>query len=173
MINHEGKKIYEQVLEALKKETISGKTMHDWRQYFTITIPPDISPNIGARLSAKLANLFQDASFYKARADRLVHTLKLELKASLRDAVNTTALTYDQTNRKRPASAILLMEAENEVKELESACMLAEVELGFWKEVLSNLSAVRKNLENCTMNLGIERKMLAASYFDIGENNDG
>ena len=71
-----GKELYEEFLEQLKSETISGKTMYEWRKYFTLIIPPDPTPTSLTAMFSKLGVLYQEAAFYKARADRASQSIK-------------------------------------------------------------------------------------------------
>jgi len=103
-------------------------------------------------------NLYQEATFFKARAERMHHTFKKTSEAEYRAAFAAEVEKYQ--GGKVPAKDTLATVAENQISTLRDGCIIGDIELAFWKSILDSLSNVRKLLEQATMNLGIELKAL-------------
>jgi len=155
-----GIELANQVQNGLKKVLISGKTLAEWRSYFTITIPPDLNPQTCIDILSGLAGLYQEAAFFKTRADRTAQHLSQAAKLAFNKEFHLQIDSYRDKNARLPSKDTLEVMAEQKIVELRTAEQSSKIELSFWKDVIDNLSTVRKILEQITINLGIERKML-------------
>jgi len=155
-----------QVQEGLKKTIIAGKTMGEWKIYFSITVPPDLNPQTCITTLTKLITLYQEAAFLKSRADRTCQHLTQAAKYSFTQEFYKQIEEIKEKNIRIPSKDTLEILAEQKITELRMAEQAAKVELSFWKDIIDNLSTTRKVLEQITINLGIERKMLQTGFVE-------
>lgn len=157
-----GKKIHDQFAGMIRQQLmISGRTMDEWEQTFRIHINQDnLNPSTCKELDAKLIDLHQDAAFYHAVAVVKLQMIKRGNDSAFRDRFTALVQEHKQTNGGKLPSAVTLENlAKFENDDVESAQSIAEIEKGFWSNILEHLSTCRKILENASFNNNIEARM--------------
>jgi hypothetical protein len=170
-VARQSKELYECFTEEMLEDSISGKTLEEWRKHFFITVPPDLNPATCISMSMEIMELHQEASFLKAAAERAVHDLKRGGTSQYRHEFSKLVGIYKSTNQKLPAKDTLATLAEKEVGDFRDAQSHAEADLAFWKEVLNHLGLCRKITEHAIMAIGIEAKALQSERF-VHSTND-
>ncbi len=157
-----GKKIHDQFAGMIRQQLlISGRTMDEWEAMFRIHIDQDnLNPTTCKEIDAKLINLYQDAAFYHAVSVVKLQMIKRGNDSSFRDKYTELVQEYKTSNNGKLPSAVTLENlAKFENDEIESAQSIAEIEKGFWTNILEHLSSCRKILENASFNNNIEARM--------------
>jgi len=171
-----GKALYNEFsIEFNEQYMISGKLIDDWKEYFKLEVPPDLNPRLCQGLDIKLMELHQEAAFFKASCQSKLEAYRSRYNAAYRTTFTALVAKYKAEGSKRPAKDTLVTLAEYEIGNILDAIVHAEIELNFWKEVLSDMANCRKLIENATFNLGIEAKALQAEkiYDGMQRRNGG
>jgi hypothetical protein len=163
-----GKEIHESFAKLLKERfTINGKTMDEWREFFHVdTISIDLNPENCRKLSGKVADLYQEASFLKAVASAKLQMLEKSSDTSYRERYTALFEKYRQEKGKNPAAATLDTLAKFEQDDVYSAVSMAKVAKAFWTDILGGLHECRKTIETSTFNNNIEARMEAMNRGD-------
>ena len=139
---------------------VADKSLDEWRRYFRVDVPPDLSCQVARRLALRLMELFQEANYFKTEAELRLHGANAITKSSYREKFNDLIVSYKSTDKKLPAEKTLSTEAEAHIgKELDSITHI-EIELSFWKGILNGLQEIRKLVETATWNLSVEARAI-------------
>jgi hypothetical protein len=170
-----GKEVHEQFEDYFKREiTISGHTIPAWNERFKIAIPQDINFKEAQLLAVRLMDLLQEASFYLSLAQAKVALMKRGHNSNYLAKFAQLVEEHKSRGGRLPSAQTLETLAKIDGDTAESAYTIADVELKFWKEKLSNLESSRKLLESVTMSLSSELKYDQASrYLDNAEAKYG
>jgi len=155
-----GKQIHDMFTDNMRKHLyINGKSLDALEERFKIKIQTDnLSPQICQLYDMKLMELNQEASFYHAVSAAKAQMLKRSNDSTYRDKFYALVQEYKALDKKLPANATLESLARVEIDDHESAQAIAEIEKGFWKDILDHLANMRKLIENATFNSSIEMK---------------
>jgi hypothetical protein len=142
--------------------------MSDWKAHFKVKIPIDLSPQTCIEIDKTLIELYEEASFLKAEVEARLAACKGTGDDQYRARYTELVASYEAKGQKLPAKDTLIALAENSLGDVKNATTHAEIELDFFKEILSNLSNTRKLIENITLQLATEAKALQnGRYLDI------
>jgi hypothetical protein len=159
-----GKKLHDDFAKVFReKYTISGKHISEWKEYFKVTMPPDLNPQKCLVLDTQLIELYQEASFFKAEVESRLASYKSANQDRYRAKYAELVAEFSQVGKKLPAKDTLVALAEHATSDIINAQVHGEIELAFWKEILNHLTNCRKLLDNATINLGIEAKALSGA----------
>jgi hypothetical protein len=139
---------------------IAGKTMKDWEKHFRIEVEQDLLPHQIREIELRLVSLYQEATFLKAAAERQVQLFHGLSKAAYREAVTVLIASYKEAGKRLPAKETIQAIANKDTGDTDDAAIHAELELSFWKSILSSLDTCRKLLETTLMALAVEMKSL-------------
>lgn len=140
---------------------IAGKTMAQWKEYFHIEVSNDILPHQIRELELRLVSLYQEATFLKAASEKYCKMFEGLGKASYREAVSALIATYKTEGKRLPAKETIQAIASQGSSDMDDASIHADIELSFWKSILSSLDTCRKLLETTLMALAIEMKAVS------------
>lgn len=162
------KKLHDQFAEQFRKKyMVAGKIIAEWRQHFHISLPPDLNSQTAMGMEAKLNELHQEASFFKAEADARCKAYENANTQRYRDKFAALVAEYKQTGQKLPAKDTLASLAEFAISDTKDGQVHAEIELNFWKDILADLANSRKQLETVVILLSVEAKsMNQGKYLD-------
>ena len=73
--------------------------------------------------------------------------------------------SYRKNKTRPPAKEILMAEVENEIENDMMNLIYSEIELNFWKDILSDIKEARKTVENISLNLSVEAKALQHEHY--------
>lgn len=172
----QSKKIHDAFTKQMKQRySFDGKLMSDWKKEFRVAIPDGLNPRICIELNTKINDLYQQASNKKSDAEASLTSLKASYADSFRDAFNELVEEYKSKKERLPAKDTLTQLAEHKTTSLHSALVHGEMQLGFWKDILNNLSTTRKIIENNTINLSVEAKALSHEQYlnHLNKGNNG
>lgn len=159
-----GKDIHEMFANTVRTGIlIQGKTMEQWRTYFTADIPdnPDI---IDCKLlDINLMKLHQEATFLKCMADAASTLGKKSFDTQYREKFTALVSEYRAEGKKLPAKETLEILASNDLDDIETSLSYSELAVKFWKDVIEDLNFKRKAIENITINNSVEAKANLAS----------
>jgi len=169
----QGKKLYDKFALAFKsKYLIAGSLIAEWKAHFKVKLPPDLNPQTCQAVDSKLMDLHQEASFLKAEAEARLSACKSANDDKYRTRYASLVAEYKAKGSKLPAKDTLGALAEHAIQGTKSAQTHAEIELTFWKDILSDLANCRKLVDNATINLSVEAKALSnAKYLDSLNKN--
>jgi len=157
----DGKELHDEFAKEFKSRyQIAGKLIDDWKKHFQIKIPPDFTPQVCLIVGSKLMELHQEASFLKAEVEARLAACKSTNNDMYRTKYASLVLEYKEKGGKLPAKDTLAALAEDHIGDTKNAQTHAEIELAFWKEILSDLNNSRKSIKDATINLSIEAKVL-------------
>lgn len=155
--------------------TFEGKRLDTLRKDFRVQIPPGLNPRLCLEINSQLNDLFQEATYYKDGAENRLAALKATCDGQFRDEFTKLVNEYKTTGQRLPAKDTLTQLAEYKISALKDALVHAEIEINFWKDVLSNLTNARKLIDNGTINLSVEAKAINQErYIDkLNSNSNG
>lgn len=166
-----GKEIHDLFAGNMRRHLlINNKTIDQWEDRFKIHIKTDdLTPQVCKQIDLLLMELHQEASFYFAVASAKVQMIKRGGDSTYRDRFFAITEDYRSRGVKLPAAATLETLAKVENDDLESAQAIAEIEKGFWSDILNHLSTCRKLVENATFNSSVEAKMFLQANSNGGK----
>ena len=157
----DGKQLHDKFAEQFQNlYKVSGKLISDWKDYFTINIPPDMNTQLCQAKGAQIIHLHQEATFMKAAAEAKLSAIKDVNAHKYRTKFTSLVAEFKTTGQKIPAKDTLATLTEQSMSELSKTVVHAEIELAFWKDILSDLANSRKVIENITISLATEAKAL-------------
>ena len=160
------KKVHDKFAEQFRTMyKISGKLMSEWKKYFKVSLPPDLNPQLAQGLDAKLMDLHQEASFYKAEADARAAAYKTANNERFRNQYSTLVTEYKAGGGKLPAKDTLENLANHAIADTKDGEVHAEIEQAFWAEVIKDLTNSRKLLEAAMMSYASEMKTLSSQKY--------
>lgn len=161
-----GKRIHDEFAEAFRKQyQVAGKLMSEWKKHFRMRLSPDLNPQTCQEADGKLMDLHQEAAFLKAEAEARLTACKSANDDRYRTKYTKLVAEYKEKGQKLPAKDTLGALAEHAISDTKGAQTHAEIELSFWKEVLTDLANCRRLVENATINLSVEAKALNNAKF--------
>ena len=161
-----GKKLHDQFALAFgSRYQIAGKLMEEWKEYFNISVPPDINPSQCREFGSQILGLYQEATFYKATSEARLQSLKGSGASSFRRAFANLVAEYRGEGKKLPSKDTLQNLAEEEGKDIQDAIIHGDIEVSFWKSVISNLDICRKIVDTISISLSVEAKALRDERF--------
>jgi hypothetical protein len=159
-----GKDIHEMFAETVRTGIlIQGKTMEQWRDYFTIKLTNNPDTGDCKVLDMKLMSLHQEATFLKCMAEAALTLGKKSYDTQYRDKFTALVSEYKSLDKKLPAKETLEILASNDLDDIETGVSYSELGVKFWKDILDDLNYKRRAVENITINLSVEAKANAAS----------
>lgn len=158
-----------------EKYQIKGKTISEWKEHFRIPIPVDLTTISCKEADTLLLQFTQEASFYKGEAESVLQALRGVYRTRFREEFISQINHFKSTGKgKVPAKDTLQLLAEHEVSDLCDALTHGEIEVTFWKEMLSNINTCRRVIENATLNISVEMKAnQAQQIFENSVNRYG
>ena len=162
------KKVHDEFAHQFRHQyMIAGQLIKAWKEHFRVNMPPDVNTQICQVLDSQLMQLHQEATFLKAEAEARLTAQKGANQDKYRTKFAALVVEYKSTGQKLPAKDTLAALAENDISDTKNATVHTEIELNFWKEILSDLTNCRRLIENATINLSVEAKALAnEKYLD-------
>jgi len=147
-----GKEIHDMFAANMKQHLlINGQTIEYWESHFKIKVATDnLTPQMCKTLDSMLLDLNQEAAFFFAIASAKLQMIKRGGDSTYRDRFFSIVQEHKQAGTKLPAAATLEVLAKVEGDDLESALSIAEIEKGFWSDILDHLSTIRKLIENAS-----------------------
>jgi hypothetical protein len=162
-----GKKLHDEFAAQFRESyTIAGQSIGEWKAYFRVKIPPDLNTQTCQEVDVRLIELHQEASFLKAEAEARLSAYRSANNDRYRARFAQLISEYEQAGKKRPAQGTIDTLAEHAIGDIKNALVHAELELAFWKEILSDLQNSRKIIKNITINLSVEAKALLLGNYD-------
>lgn len=170
----QSKKIYDEYAKKIDNVyLVNGKLMKEWRKQFYVTMPPDMNPRLCLELGSKLIELHEEASYYKSKSEAELALLRTNYQQQFRAEFSKLVNEYKGTSTRLPAKDTLTALAEDQVSSVKDSMVHAEIEVAFWKEILSDLANSRKIIENATVNLATEAKALYNERYIDSLNRKG
>jgi DNA gyrase/topoisomerase IV subunit B len=163
----EGKKAHDEFAKRFREQyLIANKSTEEWKEYFKLTLPPDLNTHTCQEMDTQIMELYQEASFLKAEVEARLTAYKNTNSDRYRARYAQLVSEYEKKGQRLPARDTLAVLAETVISSSSKGAIVhAEIELAFWKEILSSLGNSRKLIENVTMNLNIEAKALQTSFY--------
>lgn len=159
-----GKDIHEMFANTIRTSIlIQGKTMEQWKEYFTVDIPDDPNVTECKILDMRLMELHQEATFLKCMAEASYTLGKKSYDTQYREKFTALVSEYKDGNKKLPAKDTLETLAGNDLDDIEAGLSFSELATKFWKDVLEDINFKRKAIENITINNSVEAKNNLAS----------
>jgi hypothetical protein len=170
-----GETIHSSFSDRLKQNLLLyDKTIPEWWQHFGVRIETDnLNPEQCRMYGVKIANLYQEASFYYSLAIAEMHTLESSSNSNHAERIAELVANWEMEHPgiKLPAATTLENLARNDENDIYSAISIAKLNKDFWKTVLNSLDTCRKILENSTVNNGIEAKLNSINQYK-GDDNE-
>jgi DNA polymerase elongation subunit (family B) len=152
---------------------VGNKSLSEWHaEFFSFRVPEDVDPIVCRQLSVKVLQLNQVASAFYTMASLRHNTIRESSEAIYREKYQEIVAPYKDSDQKLPAAAFIETMAKTMTDDVNSICMIAEVEKDFWKDVLNYLTRCRKQLENITMNNALMMKAEVSGGSPGGANTD-
>ena len=171
------------VAEALNKafeqqDMIAGHSAEYWREHFKINIPTDnMTPQLAVEVNLKLLQLYQEASFYYAWAQKKKEHMRCGVETAKAQTINGLVEEFKIKNKKVPAATILEALAKSDAEDLDQASEIYKTEYNFWKQMLDQLTTVFKMVQNASTAIAVEAKyelnLDRIQYNSKGDRNDG
>lgn len=157
----QGKEVHDLFAESMKKNLlVSGQTMAYWEDRFHIKVQTDnLTPSMCNQIDLRLLELVQEATFYYALASAKLLVLKQGNESTYRDKFFALVQEYKAGGKKLPAADTLEVLARVEMDDTNWAVSIADLEKGFWNNILEDLSSCRKIIENASFNNNTEAKL--------------
>ena len=154
-----GKAVNDIFGDALERQyQIYGKSIRDWRSYFSVNVPESATPAQCRAIAAKLASLYQEASFFMAAAEAQFKALQNGEVHEYTTGLTRLVAEYDEKKQRRPGAEVLKSMANEPLLDLKGAVNNAILIKDFWKTIIAGLDKVRKLIDTCTWNNNIELK---------------
>ncbi len=169
-----GKDIHELFASTVRTGIlIQGRTMEQWKQYFTLDIPDSPDTTDCKTLDKRLMELHQEATFLKCMAEATYSLGKKSYDSQYRDKFTALVSEYKQLDKKLPARETLEILASNDLDDIQTGISYSEVATRFWKDIIDDLNFKRKTVENIVINISVEAKANTASNFLQGKKDQG
>jgi hypothetical protein len=167
-----GENTFSSFSERIKNNLlIYNKTIPEWWAYFGIRLEEDnLNPEICKQLGRKVANLYQEASYYYSLASSSSNALESSQSSTHTERYASVVASYRENNEKVPAAATIEQLVKAEQDEVYSAIATAKIAKDFFKTVLDSLNTVRKIIDTATINSGIEAKLTSANSYREGDD---
>ncbi len=161
----DGKALHDEYRRAFDEQyLVVGRLINDWKEYFRIDIPADLSPQQCREFDSKILSLYQEATFYKLSCEARLKSLKGTSNSTFRRNFTALVAEYKQKGLKLPSKDTLEHLANETISDISDAMLHAEIELGVWKDIISSLDNSRKIIEAISISLGVEAKLLRGEY---------
>jgi hypothetical protein len=105
---------------------------------------------------------WQEASFYYAVAQAKSQIIKRGTESAYLAKFTILVEEHKAKGGRLPSADTLSTLAKVDSDDVESALSISDVEMKFWKEILSRLDTCRKLIENATLSISTELKYLHA-----------
>jgi hypothetical protein len=139
---------------------IFDKTIDEWWEHFGTRIEADnLNPETCRELAKKIANLYQEASYYYSLANASSSALESSQASSHTEKYAEVVVSYTSNGNKPPAAATIEQLVKADQDEVYSAIATAKITKDFFKTVLDSLNTCRKLLDMASINNGIEAKI--------------
>lgn len=156
-----------------EKFTIRGKTIPEWTEYLRIVLPPDLDTKICQDVDVKLAALATEVSFYKGECECALQFAKANYRKEFRKKYVGLVKSYKAGPSKLPSKDTITLESEEGLEDYQDVITYSEMELSFWKEIISNLYTIRKIIESAAYTLGVEARAMNYQNYLNNINNKG
>lgn len=168
-----GKDIHEMFAETVRTGIlIQGRTMEQWREYFTVDLADNPNTLDCKLLDIHLMSLHQEATFLKCMAEAALTLGKKSYDTQYRDKFTALVSEYKSLDKKLPAKDTLEILASNDLDDIETGLSYSELGVKFWKDILEDLNYKRRAVENITINNSVEAKANSASYLLQGRKDN-
>lgn len=160
-----GKDIHEMFATTVRTGIlIQGRTMEQWKMYFTVDLPDNADIVDCKTIDLKLMQLHQEATFLKCMAEAALTLGKKSYDTQYRDKFTALVSEYKEMDKKLPAKDTLEILAARDLDDIEAGLSYSELGVKFWKDVLEDLNFKRRAIENITINNATEAKANASSF---------
>jgi len=147
------------------------KTPKEWKQYFFIKIPSEISLASIVDLSAEIFSKYQQAAVYRDKETMQLTIMEQAKVDKYHAAYQDERKEHEQKFNKTLAAKSCEVAAQLKIKELEDAISNQKVARDFWKATCDTLTELRKHIE--TMNWALAADARLNKDINIyGANND-
>lgn len=141
-------------------DIIGGQRIAEWAAHFKIARPtPGFSPQECIIYGSKIMDLYHEASFHLSAAKGRLFLLKRR-SASSTDLTVVDLVNNPPENRRLPNKEVILATAAVMNVDIDTAVILAELEVQFWKDTIDYLNTMRRLVETISLNLSVELKAL-------------
>ena len=173
-----GQGIHEAFASMMKEQLkINGQTMEYWNSKFHIDVPPDLTPAKHQQVASDLISAWQEVSFMYQLAQAKFQGMKKSNESQYLLKFQALTEEYKHTGKRLPSAQTLDSLAKIDIDQFESAITIAEIEMKFWKEMITRLDAKRKIIETVTYSMTSEMRYMAAERkfdnFDKESNKGG
>ena len=142
-----------------RQELISGKTISEWKELFSIDIPESPDPQLCKEIDMKLMALHHEATFHFNLARMCLDAATMSSEATFRKKFSTLVQESKIGKGKVPAAATLETLARADQESIERLRESAKRDVSFWKTIMADLDMQRKLVNDATMNNGIQVKL--------------
>jgi len=150
---------------------IFDKTIPEWWKHFGMRIEVDnLNPENCKEIAKKIANLYQEASYYYSLANSSTSALESSQLSTHTEKYAEVVASYRNNKEKIPAAATIENLVKAEEDEIYSAIATAKITKDFFKTVLDSLNTCRKIIDTATINSGIEAKINAIDNYRKDED---
>ena len=167
-----GEEIFSSFSERVKNNLlIYDKTISEWWSHFGIRIEEDnLNPEVCKQLLKRIANLYQEASFYYSWSSSSSNALESSQSSSHTERYAAVVNDYRGKGEKVPAASTIEQLVKADQDEVYSAIATAKISKDFFKTILDSLNTTRRIIETATINSGIEAKLNPIHNYREGDN---
>jgi hypothetical protein len=156
-----------------KNLLIFDKTIDEWWKHFGLRIDYDnLNPENCKELLKKIANLYQEASYYYSLASSSSDALESSQSSSHTEKYAEVVNSYRDKGEKVPAAATVDQLVRAEQDEIYNAIATSKITRNFFKTILDSLNTCRKTIDTATINSGIEAKLANVHSYTEHRNGD-
>lgn len=153
--------MYEELLPQFTESFIFyGLTLYDWSKKLKIEVPENAKPPDVQSALIKVANGIGMASYYKTVSSNLYTAIMNSTNVQKNNLIAGIVNEMKESNARRPAKDIIESMAENFLKDVRNAELVAKIYKDFWTQKLDALIEIRKCLEQINFSLTTEMKYL-------------
>jgi len=139
---------------------IDGHPINYWKERYKIDIPIDVNTQFSIQIDSKLISFYQELSFKKNDVLAMLKHLNAQYKKEYNNKFAALYFQYKGSKEKLPAKDTIAAVVEEQLDNIKTNISHAEIELDFWDNLIKDLDRIRKTIENITLNVSVEAKML-------------
>jgi hypothetical protein len=157
--------LYEELLPQFSESFIFyGETLHDWSAKMVIKIPDNAKPPDLQTALIKLIHAIGMASHYKTVSSNLYTAITSSTNAQRNTIISNIVNETKNQNARRPAKDIIESMAEDFLKDIRNAELVAKIYKDFWTQKLDALIEIRKCIEQMNFSITTEMKYLEGQH---------
>lgn len=131
----------------LENFIIEDKTMTQWKRYFYVRIPEDVSFPVIIRLTQEVARKYQEASRFRDEFTVQLAILDQNKSTKYHAAFNEARTDHEVRHNKPLAAESCKSAASVAIKDVELAISNQKIIKDFWVETCRTLVEMRKHIE--------------------------